>query len=382
MNATEYEARVEKLKRRQEMAHMLQAQGMSAPQGQMVSGRYVAPSLFASLAPLLGAAAGTYAGSKADKESEDLESAHGADITKAIDEYTNATDDTRKQALGTLLSTTSKPQDAAKLLVAKAMGAANQQRDRFNVGNALIDRDGNVIYQSPGQDGPKIGNYNPGDFTPESFDKFMVSKKPSDLVRWVAPANPTVKTIGGVETLVTPDRNTGTAKTSALSTLDAEKNAASELARSKGIGEATGKAEGGIVSKATSAQSVIDLLNAAEPLIDQSTGSAAGAGVDKAAGLLGSATEGAKAIAQLKVLQAGLVQNMPRLEGPQSDADRAAYVDAAGAIADPTVPRDIRKAAMRTIRSIQEKYQSRLPAGSAAPAPPGNRPPLSSFMSQ
>jgi len=51
--------------------------------------------------------------------------------------------------------------------------------------------------------------------------------------------------------------------------------------------------------------------------------------------------------------------NMPRMEGPQSDADVKLYRDAAGQIGDPTVPASIKKAAVGTIRQLQEKYKER-----------------------
>ena len=48
------------LTRQQQMAQLLMQQGMQQPQGQMVSGRYVAPSFFQYAAPLLQ----TYLGSR------------------------------------------------------------------------------------------------------------------------------------------------------------------------------------------------------------------------------------------------------------------------------------------------------------------------------
>lgn len=109
--------------------------------------------------------------------------------------------------------------------------------------------------------------------------------------------------------------------------------------------------------KGIAAGQTISNLDLAEPLIDAATGSLAGAGVDKLAAVFGEAPKGAQAIAQLKVLQANLMTSMPRMEGPQSDRDVQLYREAAGQIGDPAVPREIKKAAVRTIRTIQEKYQ-------------------------
>ena len=59
----------QKILRQQKMAEMLMQQGMQQPQGQMVSGRYVAPSIFQNLAGL----ANTYVGQRGIKEAEDAQ---------------------------------------------------------------------------------------------------------------------------------------------------------------------------------------------------------------------------------------------------------------------------------------------------------------------
>jgi len=60
-------AQQQQLNRQQQMAQMLMQQGMNQPQGQMVSGRYVAPSFFQYAAPLAQLYAGTRLQEKGDK---------------------------------------------------------------------------------------------------------------------------------------------------------------------------------------------------------------------------------------------------------------------------------------------------------------------------
>jgi len=60
------------LNRQQQMAQLLMQQGMNQPQGQMVSGRYVAPSFFQYAAPLAQMYAGTRLAEKGDKAMADL----------------------------------------------------------------------------------------------------------------------------------------------------------------------------------------------------------------------------------------------------------------------------------------------------------------------
>lgn len=113
-----------------------------------------------------------------------------------------------------------------------------------------------------------------------------------------------------------------------------------------------------IVKKEASANSVLPLLGSADKLIESATGSYAGAGWDQGARLFGSAPEGAKSIAQLKVIEGQLMMGQPRMEGPQSNMDVQLYRQMAGQIGDPTVPSDIKKAAISTIRTLTQKYAS------------------------
>ena len=118
------------------------------------------------------------------------------------------------------------------------------------------------------------------------------------------------------------------------------------------------------MKKGANAKTVISLLDAADKLLPGSTGSTIGAGVDLLAGFGGTATKGATAIAQLKTIEGQLIGNMPRMEGPQSDADRMLYQQAAGDLANPMKPVSIRQAASKTIRELQQRYTTPSSGGS------------------
>jgi hypothetical protein len=91
-------------------------------------------------------------------------------------------------------------------------------------------------------------------------------------------------------------------------------------------------------------------------LIDQSTGSGAGRLADVGAGFFGKATEGAIAIGKIAPVADLVLKMVPRFEGPQSDKDTASYKEAAGQLADPTLPTKIRKEAGKTVlRLMQER---------------------------
>lgn len=108
--------------------------------------------------------------------------------------------------------------------------------------------------------------------------------------------------------------------------------------------------------KVRDANDVLSLLDGIDPLLDASTGSYIGAGLDQGAQLFGASTPGAKAAAQLKVIGGALVSKMPKMSGPQSDKDVLLYKEMAGHIGDPTVPADIKRSAIETIKRLNKRY--------------------------
>ena len=118
---------------------------------------------------------------------------------------------------------------------------------------------------------------------------------------------------------------------------------------------------------------VLSLLDQAEKLIPDATGSYAGSGVDAAMRTVGASTGGSRAIAQLRAIEGALLSEMPRMEGPQSNYDVQNYRQAAGSLADPNVPRAEKQAALKTIREIHQRYAGPQQSAPAA-APSGPRP--------
>lgn len=72
--------------------------------------------------------------------------------------------------------------------------------------------------------------------------------------------------------------------------------------------------------------------------------------------MFGGGGEQSKADAQLKVLGQKLVQQVPRFEGPQSDKDVASYQAAAGDIGNANTPIATRMAALQTLVDLNKKY--------------------------
>jgi hypothetical protein len=104
-------------------------------------------------------------------------------------------------------------------------------------------------------------------------------------------------------------------------------------------------------------------------LIDQSTSSYAGKGVDILARTVGTATPGDIAAGQLAPIADLVLKMVPRFEGPQSEKDVASYTRAAGQLADTTLPTKIRKAAGKEIlRLLKDKASNNPAPDTAAPA--------------
>ena len=103
-------------------------------------------------------------------------------------------------------------------------------------------------------------------------------------------------------------------------------------------------------------QKVSVTLDAVEELLDDATGSGIGRLVDGAARIFGVATDGDIATSKLGTLGGQLVALMPKMSGPQSDKDVEMYRQMAGKLDDPSIPREIRKAALETIRELNNKY--------------------------
>lgn len=89
-----------------------------------------------------------------------------------------------------------------------------------------------------------------------------------------------------------------------------------------------------------------------ENLIKQATGSTFGSIRDSGAAMFGVTTDPAKANATLKLRAATLAGNMPRFEGPQSDADRAYYLEMAGDLANPSKTTEEKLMALKELKRL------------------------------
>lgn len=274
---------------------------------------------------------------------------------------------------------------------------------------------GNQIAQAmPRNPLEQFGKIDPKDYTGESLQKFLSTKNPADLVprvkKEIAPSgevfdpfNPQSKNygavrdvnMGGTQLFMLPNgqplaslnrsqspdsvasnqvtmRGQNLTDARARQGLELQREAqrtqimetaSGPIAVDKGSGTARPVTMNGAaipsesaMKRASGANRVLSLLDDAEPLVKKATNSFVGAGIDLAARVPGMATDGGTAIAQLKSIQGQLLNEMPRMEGPQSNYDVQNYIQAAGSLADPTIPREMKLAAIKTIREVQQRY--------------------------
>jgi len=211
---------------------------------------------------------------------------------------------------------------------------------------------------------PRIGTYNPRDYTEDSWAEFTQTKDPSVLERYETSAKERLYTdpnLAGRAVQVESDIAGGKAGAAETAKLSARQAMQPQLEAAIATEVERVKRESAQVQafdkKASDASGVMDVIELAKPLLDEATESLAGTFVDAAGKLVGLSTDGAEAAAKLKTLEGALILKMPRMEGPQSDRDQMLYRQMAAQIGDSTVPAKIRKAALETLQELNEKYQ-------------------------
>jgi len=183
------------LKRRLKMAEALQQQAM--PEGQMVSGHYVAPSWTQYLAN----AVNKYQGGKQEREAlgqfGQYQTAKQDKITKLVNElskgktepvdYNEAgnmpgmeqtTPFNQQEYMAKVLQTM--PELAPKFLEANLTNQFKEETPLV-VGNNLVSKTGKVLYAAPEKSQKLFGTVNPSDFTPKSLATYAQSGNYGDL---------------------------------------------------------------------------------------------------------------------------------------------------------------------------------------------------------
>jgi hypothetical protein len=121
-----------------------------------------------------------------------------------------------------------------------------------------------------------------------------------------------------------------------------------------------------IDKKVAQGQSMIELAQRAQAILPNATSGAISNLATMATDAAGIPTNKSAADGQLRIIGAQLVSNVPRMEGPQSDADVKLYRQAAADVANANIPYQTRIKSLNTIIDLNQKYAQ----GGAKP-PPG-----------
>jgi hypothetical protein len=139
------------------------------------------------------------------------------------------------------------------------------------------------------------------------------------------------------------------------------------------ITQAGGQVQGGQLAEAAvknqkNGEKALALIEQARKDLPKATASGLGTQVDNANRFFGVSTPSAQSAAKLSTIGGNLMMLMPRMEGPQSDADRKGYETMAGRVGDSTLPAAERAAAMDAIVEITNRYNGKAPAQPASPS--------------
>jgi hypothetical protein len=118
-------------------------------------------------------------------------------------------------------------------------------------------------------------------------------------------------------------------------------------------------------TKAQQGQAVLGLAERAKRILPQATSGLISSLFTMATDAAGVPTNKSSADSQLRVIGGQLTMAQPRMEGPQSDADRLLYQQMSADIANPNKPYQTRLNALQTVVDLNEKYAA---TSSAPPA--------------
>ena len=382
------------LNRQQQMAQLLMQQGQSMPSGQMVSGRYVAPSFFQYAAPLFQTYAGTRLAEKGDKASADLAKALRQQYANEAQQYQDllrGKEATFEQAGptptgGNIPNQTYRagadPQ-AANLFGSTAYNPVLQRfateemfkKPKWVKAEYTDEKTGKVrqgVYDENSSD--PIGSFRVGGVKPEMtpYEQANIRIKTAELAdkgigvnlvggQGMMPQGGTMPVQGGmpqgggqVGQTTSPVASADAKFTPATlpkyeydQSMSPADNRAAQVEFNKKLRTNISNAKDsfGILGSAA------DVLSSNRPSsgfisnLATTTGEAFGYG-----------GEASQSDATLKILGERLTAQVPRFEGPQSDKDTASYRTAAGDLGNANKPIATRIAAVKTMIELNKKY--------------------------
>jgi len=355
------------LNRQQQMAQLLMQQGQSMPSGQMVSGRYVAPSFFQYAAPLFQTYAGTRLAEKGDKAALDLATKLRETQSKEIEQFGELmkTDPAAAYRLAAQSYVPELRATGVKKMMPEDVTLGEGQK-RFMVmpdGTTRVIAQGEEKYRAPisVDTGSRVELRDPRDPT-KILQVIPKSINPADAIRMqfegmnvggmpnmggqsnVSAQGGTAQQVKGVDEKFVPvvmpqyqyNPQLSPKQNQELSFKFNEKN----------------------LSNINNAKDSFDYLKQAAEILSTNKPSSGRLEniVTGTREFFGGGGEASKTDAQLNVLAGGLTMKQPRFEGPQGVLDVQLYQKLAGDVGNPNVPIASRLGAIEQMIGLQKKY--------------------------
>ena len=392
--------------RQQKMAEMLMQQGMQQPQGQMVSGRYVAPSIFQNLAGLANLYVGQQGIKEADQAQIDLAKAIRGQEGVALADYmsqlqgkpavpekvtemagpytknvpmptatmagTPATEGNPMLANMNALQNPNSPAFLRQFAMGEIVKKPKWEKAEYTDPKSGVTRQGVIDVNSPNP----ISTFQVGGTKPEmsAHDKAMLGiaqarardegiigygggGQPMGMPMGMPQGQPMGQPQGMPQTTIQNQ-----------STLMPPVNVAG--LSPKAAREAQAEQAKTYQENVKNAYEVAKIFPAIEKALPNAHGSGIGNIMGGVANFVGYESSQNAADAELKVMSDKLLKAVPRFSGPQSDKDVASYKEAAGSIGDASLPMNVRMAALNTIKELNKPYAPNLNWNSQAPTTP------------
>ena len=387
-------AEQQQLNRQQQMAQALMQQGQQQPQGQMVSGRYVAPSFFQNILPLAQMYAGTRLAEKGDKKALDLAAALRQRYGDELSQYQNLMNPKNTELAGPtptgapLMTQNVPDRQGANLFAATAYNPALQavgmknltQGPKWEKASFTDEKTGRTregVFDANSPD--PIGSFQIGGVKPEmsAYERASLNLRAGDQA--ISSANlmfNTGMTAGGVPA----GMPTGAPMNAPMGNVPAAggmpmanapqppKNSFTPAVQPqyqynptispKANQEAAAKFSEELSKNQRNAKDSFDLMKSASALLSSEAPSSGRLSniVTGTREFFGGGGEASKADAQLNLLSGALTMKQPRFEGPQGVMDVILYQKLAGDLGNPNLPVPSRLATIDQMINLQKKY--------------------------
>jgi len=379
-------AEQQQLNRQQQMAQMLMQQGGQQPQGQMVSGRYVAPSFFQNVLPLAQMYAGTRMAEKGDKKALDLAAALRQRYGDELSQYQNLMNPKQSELAGPTptgapLTTVNVPdRQAANLFAASSYNPALQavgmknltQGPKWEKASFTDEKTGRTregVFDANSPD--PIGSFQIGGVKPEmsAYERASLNLRAGDQA--ISSANlmfNTGMTAGGVPAGMPMGNAPAAGGMPMANAPQPPKNSFTPAVQPqyqynpalspKANQEAAAKFSEELSKNQRNAKDSFDLMKSASTLLSSEAPSSGRLSniVTGTREFFGGGGEASKADAQLNLLSGALTMKQPRFEGPQGVMDVILYQKLAGDLGNPNLPVPSRLATIDQMINLQKKY--------------------------